>query len=400
MNRKSILRLWPVFGFLLGFFIWFSIGHTAPHLEHFKIGARDYVLGDNGNSVVGTKEIAARDTIPPVVRQVYSQPAPRGLLSTLRSLVSSGPRTLTLAYTCVAQAVVVNKIVPDFQKYWYEKTGEEVNFVTGYALPDFDTLATTVSGNPVQLLLMASSTNTESRGYGPTKWQESPNQGIVFSIPQVFLVRKGNPLGLKTFADLAIPGVRVVHVNPILGNGTGMYPVWGIYGSALKESELATGEKDYAAAGERLKKVEDNAFSESTDLPTTIRAFLAGFGDVFVIPENAALNVVQNNDSVKIVVPPYTIINDFSIYKMEQNIGYTDQDLADAFVDYLFSPEIQEDAAGLGYRPSDPSIMANHPEFRKLVKPFHMSFLGEPTEAKKRVLLEKFVSINNNKGNE
>lgn len=397
MNKKYGGRLLLIlFIMAIGFLGYNDTGQATPHKEHFKMGSRDYIMGDEGDSSVGSREVFAKDNIkkPGVTGQPEQAPA-NGLMSALDSVFAPSSKTLTMAYTCVAEQVVVEKIVPAFQRYWYEKTGQEVNFITGYALPDFDSLATSVSGKPVQLLIMASSTNVESRGYSPTKWQGKANNGVVFSIPQVFLVRKGNPLGIKTFADLAIPGVRVIHVNPILGNGTGMYPVWGIYGSALKESEVTTGKKSYQAANDRLQKVEENAFYETTDMPSTIKAFLKGMGDVFVMPENAALNVVKKNDSVEIVVPPYTISNDFSIYKMDRNLGFGDEAVASAFIDFLFSQEVQEDAASVGYRPSDPGVLAANPKFNELVNPFPLNYLGEQTEAKKRILLGKWLTINN-----
>ena len=384
---------------------WFTIGQANPNKEHIKIGPRDLVLGNEGDTPVGYRTILAKDNINgPDGAQPSGQGnqangdsnAGGGLLNKLFNKVEGNP-TITLAYTCVTEKLITKDLIPAFQKYWFDKTGQLVDFQIGYALPDFDTVATSVGGKLVQVLMMSSSSNTESRGYIHTKWYNTANKDVVYSIPQVFLVRKGNPLRIKTFADLTIPGVRVLHVNPLLGNGAGFWPVFAFYGSALKESEVTQGKKDYQAADEQLQKIQANSFSEMREYPPLVKLFAKGTGDVLVCVESLALNTVKTNHNVEIVVPPFTVNNDFSVTTLDRNIGTGEREVVDAFVDFLFTKEVQEMAARRGYRPSDPEVLASHPEFKELIHPFPLSYIGEQTATKKQVILEKWLTNNNNR---
>ncbi|MFZ3170941.1 MAG: substrate-binding domain-containing protein [Carboxydocellales bacterium] len=390
-NKKS--AVWTayiltavIFGLLING--WLNVGQASQAKEHIKVGSRDIILNDKGDSEANKSNLRAGKS---------SSAASQSLMSSLKGFFGLGDKTIALAFTCVSDKVLFDRIIPDFQNYWLTKTGKKVNFVTGYALPDFDKMATSVSGKPVQIILMSSSTNTISRGYTNTKWQETPNKGVVLSYPQVFLVRKGNPKIIKTYADLTIPGIRVIHVNPLRGTGGGLWQVYGIYGSALKETELATGNKDRKAATERLQKTEENAFYEAVETAVAVKYFLQGAGDVLIISEAAALKAVKKNDSIELVVPPYTVINDLAIYKMERNISSSDQPVIDEFIDYLFTEQSQQAIAEYGFRPSDPTVLARHPEFKLLDNPFQLAYLGEQTAIKRDVILDKWLKINNNR---
>lgn len=98
-------------------------------------------------------------------------------------------------------------------------------------------------------------------------------------------------------------------------------------------------------------------------------------------------------------IPPYTVIADLAVFKMEKNISASDQELVDEFIDFLFSQEVQEYVAEYKFRPSDPMVLANHPEFKPLDNPFHLDFLGEPTKLKKDIILGKWLRINNTRKN-
>lgn len=339
--------------------------------EVFKVGHREIVVGDEGNSEAGG----------------YKDP------------VQDGPnvKTIVLAYTCVGDKVLFNKVIPEFKEYWKGKTGEQVRFVTGYSLPGFDTVATRVSGKPVQVLIMTSASDPVKRGYGHTKWRKESNKGVVYGYPQVFLVRKGNPKNIRTYADLAGPGIQVVHVNPFEGLGTGLWAVYGIYGSALRDSEVKTGNRDTKAAFELFKQVEENAFYGSATAEAAGRMFLDGAGDVLIISENRALKMVRENDTVEMVVPPNTVVADMTVYKMDKNVKKKDDAVIDGFVDFLFTEQVQEAFAQYGFRPTDPNVLANHPEFTGLENPFHIDFLGNATDLKKDIILDKWIKVNNGK---
>lgn len=390
-KNKYLLRVIGVLGVIvLGLVITglYNLGQATPIKEKIRIGPREIVLGDEGDSSMGNYSLKdKKSAVTP----------PSGALKGLESMLGIGGRTVTLAYTCITDKLLFDSVLPSFQKYWLDKTGEQVNFVTGYALPDFDKLSTTVSGQPVQVMLLSSSTDALSRGFEETKWKETANHGTVLSMPQVFLVRKGNPKNIHNFADLAIPGIQVVHVNPLKGTGSGIWPVYAFYGSALKQSQLLTGKKDRNVADERLTAIENNAFYGADETPAAVKMFREGLGDVMVLSEPSALNAVIKDTEVELVVPPYTILNEFKVFKMEHNVGLGEETVVDGFIDYLFSQEVQEAIAKLRFRPSDPSVLLLHPEFKPLTDPFALSYLGGATEMKKELVLDKWLTINNNR---
>ncbi|HEX3032409.1 MAG TPA: substrate-binding domain-containing protein [Bacillota bacterium] len=370
----------------------FSKGIASPYKERLQLNGREIVMGDEGDSRVGNFVHMPQKAGG---QAKAATPEAKSLLSKLEDLAGIGDKTIYLAFTCISDKLLFDTLLPDFQQYWKDKRGEQVNFVTGFSLLGFDTLATSVDGVPAQLLIMSSSTDPLTRGFGETKWKHTPNQGVVLSYPQVFVVRKGNPKGIHTYEDLTIPGIRVVHLNPLLGTGGGLWPVYGIYGSALRESEVTTGYKNMHTGYDRLKKIEFNAYYEAGETPEAVRLFQKGVGDVLVVSEPAALRAVKKDDSLELVVPPYTVVNDLRVYRSDRNIRFSDREVVDEFVDYLFTEEAQKAVASYGFRPSSPAVLGNHPEFAPLEYPFTISYLGDPTTVKKDIILRKWLKINN-----
>ncbi|PKM82919.1 MAG: hypothetical protein CVU89_01930 [Firmicutes bacterium HGW-Firmicutes-14] len=376
-NRNRILIWASVFiALVLGLALYGlqKVGQASPPgKEAFKVGSRTIVTNEAGDTFTGA----------------YDDPIPDG----------PGVQTIVVSYTCVLDRVLFNELIPGFKKYWKDTAGEDVRFVTGYALPDFDTIATTVSGEPVRVLIMTTGTEPATRGFSPTKWHKTANKGIIYSSAQVFVVRKGNPKDIRTYADLKRPGIYTIHTNPFEGLGLGLWAVYGIYGSALKASEVETGQKDYEAALEQLRQVELNAFYGPTSGDQIIKMFSDGTGDVLVISESRARKLARENPSVEIVVPPYTVLSDMVVYTMDKNIKKDEREVVEGFIDYLFGEEAQEALAKFGFRPSDPAVFARHPEFPPLEHPFHLDYIGSATTLKKDMILDKWMKINNSKRN-
>ncbi|HEX3031431.1 MAG TPA: substrate-binding domain-containing protein [Bacillota bacterium] len=386
LNRRPRLYLVSVLVLLITIItLWVTTGTAAPGKEHIRLGGRDIVLGDEGDSIVGRKGPEKGEK---------AQASGKGIMKSL-GLLSSDTRTITVSYTCIGEKVLFEKVFPAFQQHWLEQTGEKVDFDAAYALVDFDKVATSVAGRPVQVLLMNSSNNPKTRGYTETKWAQTPNKGIIYSYPQVFLVRKGNPKMIRTFADLAVPGIQVIHLNPIKSTGGGFWPVYAIYGSALMEAEEATGVKDKSAAYNRLRQVEENAFYGAAMPADAMKSFMQGQGDVLVVSEFSALAAIKKSDSIEMVIPPNSSLADLVPYKREASISRRDEEVVDAFIDFLFSEEAQEYMAQGGFRPTNAEVLARHPEFLPVEKGFHLDYLGEATQIKKEILLDKWLTINN-----
>ncbi len=354
---------------VLAVYAWQIEGQAAsPGKERYMVGQREIIIGDEGNTIAGD----------------YVDPTPKGI----------GVKTIYLAFTCVSNRPLFNEIIPAFKEYWFQKTGERVRFETGYSTLDFDKIATLVNGEPAHVLISTSAHDSVRRGYETTRWQQEANRGVVYSTPVVFLVRKGNPKGIYTYADLTRPEVMVVHPNPI--NAAGFWPVYGIYGSALRASELETGRRDKQAAQELLRAVEENAvYNTSTSKGAGIQFLEHEVGDVLIWFESRALTTVRKDDSVEMVIPPNTVMADLTVYKMKKIKNGEYEALINEFIDFMFTEDSQDSFAKYGFRPSDEKVLSRHREFTSLDNPFPVDYLGNATQLKKELILDKWVKINN-----
>lgn len=338
----------------------------AGSAEVYMVGNELVILKGDGSSWVGD----------------YPDPIPEG----------PGVRDIALGFTCIGTETLFNKIFPAFAEFWEQQHGEKVRFTTAWNGVGMDSISSVVYGKPIQVLLKTANNNPLNRGYGVTKWQKTPNKGIVYSYPYVFVVRKGNPNNVQSFEDLTRPDVKVVHMDP-MGTHGGISSVFLLYAAGLKDSEIRTGQKDKAAAAEYLRQVEYNASTGFTG-QTTTRIFTEGVGDVLITLELWAKKMIMD-PNYEMVIPPNTYTTDIKAYKMKKNISKDDEELIDAFIDFLFREESQEAFAEAGYRPSDPGVLANHSEFEPLPGVLHMDYLGEQTKALKEIILDTWIDIRN-----
>ncbi|HEX3032429.1 MAG TPA: hypothetical protein VHS59_09340 [Bacillota bacterium] len=124
--------------------------------------------------------------------------------------------------------------------------------------------------------------------------------------------------------------------------------------------------------------------------------FIKGQGDVLIASEFSAINALKKyGDEIEMVIPPYSVMADLTVYKMEKNIGFGDEEVIDAFIDFLYTEEAQEYVAEYGFRPTNSAVLSRHPEFRPLEQPFHLNYLGEATELKRNLILGDWLTINN-----
>ena len=306
-----------------------------------------------------------------------------------------GVKTIVMAYACIGEKPLAQVIIPAFKDYWMQKTGEKVRFITSYGVPDnFDTIASTAMGKPVQVLLMNSGTDAINRGFSYTKWDETENKGVVYTYPQVFLVRKGNPKNIKSYADLARSDVQLLHVTPV-GKTTGTWAVYGIFGSALKRTEKESGNKNYDEALLFLKEVERNAINDIDLVTEAERDFAGGLGDVVMISESRAQKQAKTK-KYEVVYPPNTIEGEMIVYKNLANISDDQTAVVDAFIDFLFGELAQDAFAKATLRPTDPAVLAKYPGFVEVQDPVHVDYLGTPTEVKKKLIVDNWPEVDAN----
>ena len=193
----------------------------------------------------------------------------------------------------------------------------------------------------------------------PLEWQKRlKHNSSPYTSTYIFLVRKGNPKGIKNWDDLVKPGVSVITANPKTSGGAR----WGYlaaYGFALKQP----GGTD-AKAKEFVAKLFANVPElDSGARGSTVTFAERGIGDVLLAWENEAhLSLKEfGADKFDIVYPPLSILAEPPVSVVDKNVDKKGtRDVAQAYLEYLYSPEGQEIAARNFYRPIDPATAAKY----------------------------------------
>jgi sulfate transport system substrate-binding protein len=197
-------------------------------------------------------------------------------------------------------------------------------------------------------------------------WQKRlPHNSAPYTSTIVFLVRKGNPKGIKDWGDLVKPGVAVITPNPKTSGGA-RWNYLAAWGYALRTNgNDARKAQEFIAALYRNVPVLDSGARASL-LTFTER----GIGDVFISWENEAYLAAQElgPEKFQIVVPSVSILAEPPVALVDRIVDRKGtRDVATAYLQYLYSPEGQEIAARHHYRPVDPKVAAKvEKQFSKL----------------------------------
>ncbi len=196
-------------------------------------------------------------------------------------------------------------------------------------------------------------------GYVSDDWaSEFPNNAAPFYSFPSFLVRAGNPKGIKDWGDLAAEGVQVIFPNPkTSGNGRYTY---------LAARAWAT--EEFAGDEAKIEEFLTKLFANVPVFETGGRAATTAFterqlGDVLVTFEAETLGVVKQlgADKYEAVVPSVSFLSEFPVAIVDKVVDARgSRDLAKAYLDFLFTPEGQEVAAANFHRPQDETVAAAH----------------------------------------
>jgi sulfate transport system substrate-binding protein len=198
----------------------------------------------------------------------------------------------------------------------------------------------------------------------PADWAKRlPNNSAPTTSTSIILVRKGNPKGIKDWADLAKPGVSVVIPNPKI-SGNGRYTYLAAYGSVLK-----TGGDD-AKAKALVAKIFGNVpvFDGGGRAATTTFA-QRNIGDALATFESEVSLITQEfGANFDVVYPPRSVLAENPVSVVDKVVDKRGtRKLAEAYLTYLYSPEGQEVAAKHHMRPRDAKVLAAHAaDFPKL----------------------------------
>jgi sulfate/thiosulfate-binding protein len=275
-------------------------------------------------------------------------------LAAMGSLSSSPAKELTLLN---ASYDPTRELYQDFNaafaKHWQEKTGDKliVKQSHGGSGKQARSVIEGLQADVVTLALAYDIDMIAEKGKAlPGDWQKRlPNNSSPYTSTIVFLVRKGNPKGIKDWDDLIKPGISVVTPDPKTSGGA-RWNYLAAWGYALKKNN-----GDQNKAREFVAALFKNVPVNDTGARGATTTFVQrGIGDVLITWENEALLSLKelSKDGLELIVPSLTIL-------AEPPVAWVDKiakrrgtlAVAEEYLKYLYTPEGQEIVAKHYYRP-------------------------------------------------
>ena len=270
----------------------------------------------------------------------------------------NGDIKLTLgAYTTPREAY--GEIIPLFQEYWKDKTGQTVTFEESYQGSGAQSRAVVegFEADIVALSLEADVNRIEDAGLITHDWRSEPFGGMVSTSVVAFAVREGNPKNIHDWADLTQAGLEILTPNPKTSGGA-MWNILALYGAAQR-GKVTGYSADDEGAQELLLDVLNNVTVMDKGARESITNFEKGIGDVAITYENEVLVGRQAGINYELVLPASTIRIDNPVAIVDTYVDkHGTREVAEAFVDFLFTKEAQEIFAKYGLRSPDEEVAA------------------------------------------
>jgi sulfate/thiosulfate transport system substrate-binding protein len=249
-----------------------------------------------------------------------------------------------------------------FAKHWKAKTGDNVSVKQSHG-GSGKQARSVIDGLDADVVTLALAYDIDEIGERarllPADWQKRlKNNSSPYTSTYIFLVRKGNPKGIKNWDDLVKPGVSVITANPKTSGGAR----WGYlaaYGFALKQP----GGNDAKAKDFVGKLFANVPVLDSGARGSTVTFAERGVGDVLLAWENEAhLSLKEfGADKFDIVYPPLSILAEPPVTVVDKVVDKKGtREVAQAYLEYLYTPEGQEIAARNFYRPTDAKVAAKY----------------------------------------
>jgi sulfate/thiosulfate transport system substrate-binding protein len=248
-------------------------------------------------------------------------------------------------------------IIPAFQKYWKEKTGQSVQFQESYQGSGAQSRAITggFEADIAALSLEGDIDKIAEEGLITHDWKSKPNRGMISDSVVVIAVRQGNPKGIKDWADIAQSGLNVLTPDPKTSGGA-QWNVNAIYGAALR-GFAGVAKDDRAAAQEFLKSVFHNVSIMDKGARESITNFEKGVGDAAITYENEVLVGKQSGQTYEYVIPRSTILIENPVALVDKYVDkHGVREAAEAFIEFLWTQEAQRAFAKYGLRPVDKAV--------------------------------------------
>jgi sulfate transport system substrate-binding protein len=255
-----------------------------------------------------------------------------------------------------------------FAKQWKEKTGDTVSILQSHG-GSGKQARSVIDGLEADVVTLALAYDidaiAEKSKLIATDWQKRlPDNSTPYTSTIVFLVRKGNPKGIKDWDDLIKPGVAVVTPNPKTSGGA-RWNYLAAWGYALKKNN-----NDQSKAKDFVAKLFRNVPILDTGARGATTTFVQrGIGDVLIAWENEAmLSLKDSGDKFELVTPSVSILAEPPVAWVDRVVKrHGTAEAAKAYLEFLYSPEGQEIAAKNFYRPRSEAVAKKYADkFPKL----------------------------------
>lgn len=205
-------------------------------------------------------------------------------------------------------------------------------------------------------------------------WQDAlPNKSRPYYSTIVFVVRKGNPKGIKDWPDIVNPGISVVTPNPKT-SGNGYLSFFAAWGSVVTRGGSRQDAIDYVTKLYKNVPVLDSGARGST---TTFAQ--KGIGDVHLAWENEArLEVKEAKGALEIVKPPVSLLCEPQVAVIDENVDrHQTREVAKEYLLFTYTDEGQEIYAKHFYRPSNEAILKKHEDVFGGIKLFSIADIAK-----------------------
>jgi sulfate transport system substrate-binding protein len=305
---------------------------------------------------------------------------------------STGGPSLTLFGFSILKEALEKDIIPSFKAKWKREHGADVEFPTSFA--GSETVTNQIlQGAPADVAIFSIERDADRLVEGKAvthDYHQSPHKGIINKTPFVILVRQGNPKGITDFPDLAKPGVKVIHPDPVSSGGA-QWSILSIYGSELKKSEAEHGTPDAGRALRTLQAIWKNVISTPGSAREARTQFETGYGDTLITYELEGLLMKQAGAPIDIVVPKSTIFSEHPAVIVDRNVTANERPMVEAFLKYLWSDEAQQAFVKYHFRSvTNESFNDANKEFAKIEQPFTIEMFGGWSKAYPEIIEKVF----------
>ena len=285
----------------------------------------------------------------------------------------SGDITITLYGFSIMKESLEKAIFPGFTAKWKQQHGQTVQFQSSFA--GSETVTNQIlRGAPAEIAILSIERDVQrlqKDGFVTADWHALPGKGIVNKTPFVIIVRQGNPKGINDFSDLAKPGIRLIHPDPISSGGA-QWSILAIYGSELKKSE-----EDKPKALQTLRAIWKNVISTPGSAREARTTFELGNGDALITYELEALLMKEAKAPIEVVVPQSTIFSEHPAAAIDKNITAAKRPIVDAFMQYLWSDEAQQAFVKFHfYSSTNDAFNQANKDFGHIEMPFTIEYFG------------------------